>query len=175
MKLCVVYKTASGVNVATPTEKATLAFQMFFADREQLQLMFNHERLNVDKETSFILGHLLSWTIDSVDFEMYSAKVNQYYKLFLQIAETNKPIHGTFYPELRQRYFDLLNVKPVENAETPFEDSHLAWMLSELSKDAMSETKKHRWLGYVQGVLVMKARIVVNEERDATRDVFKGK
>lgn len=156
-------------------QKAQMAFEMFFNNKEQLRMMYNNERLVVDKETLFLIGHLLSNTIDDVDLEMHSLKINQYYKMFTDLVEENKPIHGNFFNELRQRYFDLLNCTPIENAEEPLTDNHLAWMLTELSSDAMSETKKHRWLGYIQGCMAFRGLLTVNEERDSTRKMFNGK
>lgn len=52
---------------------------------------------------------------------------------------------------------------------------HLLWMLQEieLNKD-QSLTKKHRWLGFVQGVIIAKGWTTVIEERDATRYLFDG-
>ena len=74
-------------------------------------------------------------------------------------------------------YVMLTQCSPLvcKNSNEALTDSHLAWMLTELSNPDMSETKKHRWLGYIQGVMATKTHIVVNDERDATRDVFKGK
>ena len=52
---------------------------------------------------------------------------------------------------------------------------HLLWMLQQITEDeTMSQTKRHRWLGYIQGVLVMKGVFTVTEERDYTRPIFNG-
>ena len=66
------------------------------------------------------------------------------------------------------------------NPEDPKSNSHLSWMLHvircEIYDPAQeSETKMNRWLGYVQGVMVAKGMIKVNEERDRTRAIFNGK
>lgn len=67
----------------------------------------------------------------------------------------------------------ILDPKPLENDET--NDLHLLWMLLEiLVNEDQSDTKKHRWLGYIQGVMVMKGYITVMDEWDATRDVLNG-
>jgi len=84
-------------------------------------------------------------------------------------------ITGDFYNELRQRYLRVLNVRAMNNENNPTSSSHLVWMLLQLGSDEMSETKKHRWLGYIQGCMVMKNFITVQEERDLTRGVFNGK
>lgn len=48
-------------------------------------------------------------------------------------------------------------------------------MLQQISEDlTMSETKRHRWLGYIQGILVMKGVFTVEEEREYTRPLFNG-
>ena len=53
--------------------------------------------------------------------------------------------------------------------------SHLRWMLDEIvSNNTQSITKKHRWLGFVQGVLIAKKLTTVDTERDFTRDLFDG-
>jgi hypothetical protein len=52
---------------------------------------------------------------------------------------------------------------------------HLVWMLDEIkNNDTMSITKKHRWLGYVQGIMVVLKLISVSDERDNTRDILNG-
>lgn len=80
-----------------------------------------------------------------------------------------------FYDELRQRYIKILDAEPICGSGNPTGNSHLVWMLNELSSDKMSETKKHRCLGYIQGCMVCKGLITVNEERDLTRGIFNGK
>ena len=80
-----------------------------------------------------------------------------------------------FYDDLRDRYKQILNTEPICNSEKPTENSHLVWMLNELSSPDMSETKKHRWLGYIQGCMTCKGLIVVDDERNFTRGIFNGK
>ena len=70
-------------------------------------------------------------------------------------------------------FYTVLEIKPLEGDET--NDIHLLWMLHELTNNTeQSETKKHRWLGYVQGVMTVKGYINVLEERELTRNIFKG-
>lgn len=53
--------------------------------------------------------------------------------------------------------------------------SHLRWMLDEIvSNNTQSITKKHRWLGFIQGVLIAKKLTTVDIERDFTRDLLNG-
>lgn len=84
-------------------------------------------------------------------------------------------MQGDFYNELRQRYLDILGTKAVCNPEHPTSHHHLAWMLTAMGSDEMSETKKHRWLGYIQGCMVSQNLINVEDERNSTRSVFNGK
>jgi hypothetical protein len=156
-------------------EKAESVFNMYFKDRSHLTYMYQSGTLNISKQVQFILENLFNDTLDDVDFELYSFDINYYYRLFLKVKEQSKPIHGDFYPDIRQRYFDLLNCEPIENSDEPLRDTHIAWMLKKLSDDDMSETKKQRWLGFIQGCMAYRGLLNVNEERDATRDVFKGK
>lgn len=85
-----------------------------------------------------------------------------------------------FYSDLMYKYISILkdcsdHLVVKETPEEPLSNNHLAWMLYELMEnEAMSLTKKHRWLGYVQGVMVMKGYIDVSTERKATRHIFKG-
>lgn len=155
--------------------QARIAFDILIRDKERIIDLLKRDKLQIHSSAKFVIEQYLNGTLDSLDTSLYSNSVLVAIDVLKKVKEESKPIHGDFYPELRQRYYDLLNVEPIENPERPFNDSHLAWMLTELSKTTMSETKKHRWLGYIQGVMAMKSHIVVNEERDATRDVFKGK
>lgn len=81
--------------------------------------------------------------------------------------------------EATQRYtklLDHLGILPKElEPECATNLEHLYWMLKEIRKLEMSETKCNRWLGYVQGCLASKGLISVNEERDMTRLIFNGK
>lgn len=68
----------------------------------------------------------------------------------------------------------ILDPQPIIGDET--NDLHLLWMLHELLvNESQSITKKHRWIGYIQGVLIMKGYIDVSSERDATRNILSGK
>ena len=70
-------------------------------------------------------------------------------------------------------FYAVLEIKPLEGDET--NDIHLLWMLHELTNNTeQSETKKHRWLGYIQGIMTVKGYINVLEERELTRNIFKG-
>ena len=78
---------------------------------------------------------------------------------------------GLLMKKVSDPYVDLIPLK--EGKET--EDYHLLWMLQELlhNKD-QSETKKHRWLGFIQGVIISKGYTTVLDERIITRDIFNG-
>ncbi|ELL7856302.1 hypothetical protein AAGG91_002682 [Salmonella enterica] len=83
-------------------------------------------------------------------------------------------IKGNFYNDLRIRYLEILDTRAENDTDHPTSRHHLSWMLNELSSDTMSETKKHRWLGYVQGCMVSQNLINVEDERNATRNIFNG-
>ena len=79
---------------------------------------------------------------------------------------------------LIERYIFVLqcNDKYVDLGVDKTSDKHLVWMLNEIKNSTtQSETKKHRWLGYVQGIMVAKGYLSVDSERDLTRNVFNGK
>ncbi len=80
---------------------------------------------------------------------------------------------------LTKDYIDILeSYGYVQNniPEGSTEPSHLLWMLYELrvNKD-MSETKKHRWLGFIQGCMIKDGFIKLTEERERTRPILNGK
>lgn len=82
-----------------------------------------------------------------------------------------------FYPELLAHYRKLINNDkgklPVCGGEATAE--HLNWMLNELENNhEQSLTKKHRWLGFIQGVVIVYGLTSVQSERDITRAVFSG-
>ena len=67
----------------------------------------------------------------------------------------------------------VLEIKQKEGDEKSPE--HLIWMLTQIrDNETMSSTKRHRWLGYIQGILVSKEAINVQEEREYTRNMFNG-
>ena len=70
-------------------------------------------------------------------------------------------------------WYSILEIKSLEGDET--NDIHLLWMLNQLlTNTKQSDTKKHRWLGYIQGIMTVKGYINVLEERELTRNIFKG-
>lgn len=76
------------------------------------------------------------------------------------------------------KYICLLEGRGViaeQDSNGTTEYSHLLWMLQVIVSDqSLSETKRNRWLGFVQGVLVCKGDIEIKSERDSTREIFKG-
>lgn len=70
--------------------------------------------------------------------------------------------------------FDVIyELKPILNDET--NDLHLLWMIKEIKENKLqSLTKKHRWLGYIQGVMISKGYFTVTEERNLTREILNG-
>lgn len=80
----------------------------------------------------------------------------------------------------RYEFILLENTRPSEYSvkcepDPGTSSSHLGWMLREL-RTMEDIGKANRWLGFIQGVMVMKGYIRVNEERNFTRPFFqKGK
>lgn len=71
---------------------------------------------------------------------------------------------------------NLTNVSPKQLIGDETNPVHLLWMLDQIEYNTeQSETKKHRWLGYIQGVLVCKGSFTVLEERNYTRNILDGK
>lgn len=78
-----------------------------------------------------------------------------------------------FYPTLLARYSTLALGLPCTHDKTSGE--HIVWMLEQLAKDEeQSVTKKHRWLGFIQGVLIANGVTSVDAERELTRGIFNG-
>ena len=86
-----------------------------------------------------------------------------------------------FHPEVvvANKYIDLLESYDItyeKDENNPTSHPHLLWMLYEIKLDRyMTHSKKNRWLGYVQGCLVKDGLIDVEDERNETRKIFKGK
>lgn len=80
---------------------------------------------------------------------------------------------------LANDYIELLEkngYKPHNIPEGSTDPSHLLWMLHELKiNNDMSETKKHRWLGFIQGCLIKDGILDLVSERNRTRPVLNGK
>lgn len=94
--------------------------------------------------------------------------------------EALKPVVSTFIDHrITGRYIDML----VANGNTPRVDpegtltngNHLLWMLLQIYNNKLSsETKAHRWLGFIQGGLISLGLTTVLDERNFTRDIFNG-
>ena len=68
----------------------------------------------------------------------------------------------------------LGGVAPRQSEENFTNAHHLVWMLQQIAQGTIPRIKANRWLGYVQGTLVMKGMLDVQTERDATRSIFNG-
>ncbi len=99
------------------------------------------------------------------------------------VSPKNECVDKTIPKELLQHYRQICisilppnvvtEIKQKEGSET--EPEHLIWMLTEIQENlTMSSTKRHRWLGYIQGILVSKGVIDVKQEREYTRGMFNG-
>lgn len=86
-------------------------------------------------------------------------------KSYQVVAKNTKKVMESFYEEL----------KPLRSDSDYFLPNHLYWMLDCVEKNSLSsETKFHRWLGFVQGVLCYVEVLSVNQERGRTRYIFNG-
>lgn len=65
-------------------------------------------------------------------------------------------------------------VAPRQSEENFTNAHHLVGMLQQIAQSTIPRVKANRWLGYVQGILVMKGMLDVQTERDATRSIFNG-
>lgn len=76
------------------------------------------------------------------------------------------------------RYATLLRqngVEPQQEEEGGTSLPHLLWMLDQLiAPSTMSLTKRHRWLGFIQGCMIKDGLLNLQEERLNTRAIFDG-
>lgn len=81
-----------------------------------------------------------------------------------------------FYPTILNRYRSLIKEKSSALPTTPYLNAeHLLGMLDTIEKDLLQrQSKKHRWLGYIQGILCAYDLTTVDAERDFTRKIFNG-
>jgi hypothetical protein len=75
-----------------------------------------------------------------------------------------------------KRYRDVLVDKTFDGPDQTGSD-HLRWMcetaIDALENETYPLDKMSRWLGFVQGVLIMQGITTVNTERDYSRPLFK--
>lgn len=78
--------------------------------------------------------------------------------------------------ELLIRYRTILNSITNELPDKKYiSKEYLFWMLEEIEyNEEQSLTKKHRWLGYIQGILIAFGILDVDEERNITRPLLNG-
>lgn len=67
-------------------------------------------------------------------------------------------------------YRQMLKGLPKRDLSDPLSDGHLLWMLDEIP--TLEETKQHRWLGFIQGVVTARGLATVQQQADATRGKF---
>lgn len=77
--------------------------------------------------------------------------------------------------DILNRYDDFLakKTKKVEvESEPGYTYKHLRWMIDQIRTGVVQGEKSHRWLGFIQGILIREDHFKVNEERDFTRPYF---
>lgn len=84
-----------------------------------------------------------------------------------------------FFPQVLNHYRTIIKNKgdllPVEGNQYATKE-HLLSMLDTLEEDrAQQVSKKHRWLGYIQGTLCAFNLTTVDAEREYTRRIFNGR
>lgn len=95
----------------------------------------------------------------------------------LDVIEIAKllPIVVRYQQILFDKIEDDENFRYVPDDEDQTSDKHLLWMLYQIKFNVdQSLTKKHRWLGFIQGIMTSRGYINVNEERNLTRDILNG-
>jgi hypothetical protein len=102
------------------------------------------------------------------------------------LPKNRRPVHDEGSILCFERYRDILKEKkfsPVNHTEIqdgdPTSEEHLLWMceycIPRVRDDGMGMTvdKYSRWLGYIQGCLIMRGYTTVEKERNKTREWFK--
>lgn len=129
----------------------------------------------------FTNRELHRYLTDFVDFVKYLADR-------VIIRRFTQPIHDTEprkldingYEFLAKRYSLMLMARNVvakrdEVVGNNPSHGHLLWMIAEvITNSTHSETKRHRWIGFVQGCLIKDGLMTVEEEREATRALLNG-
>lgn len=161
-------------------DEAIQTFELYLKDPKHVTNMVATHSLKVSKEVEFVIESLIAYSKLPDNLELYSADVNMVVDIYNDVKFQFDRKRVEFYDEIRYRYIDIIkscgnDIKPVQVPTDPLQLDHLYWMLEELGHDDMSETKKHRWLGYVQGVMTVFGMIDVQEERNYTREIFRGK
>lgn len=151
------------------------AIDIYFRDPDRIKKTYKDGKLQLCSAGMFVLDHILNDTIHEINPAIHNLSVVCALEIFRNEKYFRTAITGDFYNELRERYLRILNVHAENDPSDPTSNVHLAWMLVELGSDNMSETKKHRWLGYIQGCMTCDELIEVQEERDLTRSIFNGK
>ena len=70
------------------------------------------------------------------------------------------------------RYVKIVEKHPKGDFPEMTGPEHLMWMLDQIHTCVVGGDKAHRWLGFVQGILISRGLASVNEERDFTRPYF---
>jgi hypothetical protein len=81
----------------------------------------------------------------------------------------------TIHIDILRRYDDFLakKTKKIECISVPgYTYPHLRWMIREIVEGRTVGDKAHRWLGFIQGVLIREDHFKVATERDFTRPYF---
>lgn len=162
--------------------------EIYVIENNTIRLAFNNSTLevflNLEEKYKGSFVSRLQLTTNSKGFWLI-AEVNVDEKIKQLIDARYKPVA---YEEEEQTKLNILCVHYTDQIARLIENStpdsiepycglsHLKFMLDTIRNDPnQSLTKKHRWLGYVQAILITQYHAAtVDGERDFTRGIFNG-
>lgn len=122
------------------------------------------------EEQKLSMGDLFKRSMDAA--KEHTAQLKEVY------GEQWPKVHNVIY--LAKRYTAMMQV----DSRADFDEhrfgqktsrNHLRWMVQELHDNMeQSLTKKNRWLGFIQGMMIAYGYTTVDREREETRDLFNG-
>ena len=65
-------------------------------------------------------------------------------------------------------------VRTLMGCDKETQEEHLLWMLDQIREKKVTGEKAHRWIGYIQGILVARGVTTVNEERKKIKEILGG-
>lgn len=121
-------------------------------------------------DQKFTMGDLFKRSMDAAN--VHTAQLKDVY------GDQWPKVHNVIY--LAKRYTAMMQVDSrVDFDEHRFGQktsrNHIRWMIQELHDNMeQSLTKKNRWLGFIQGLMIAYGYTTVDREREETRDMFNG-
>lgn len=131
------------------------------------EVQFGHTK---PEDQKFSMGDLFKRSMDAA--QVHTEQLKDVY------GDQWPKVHNVIY--LAKRYTAMLQVDSrVDFDEHRFGQktsrNHIRWMIQELHDNMeQSLTKKNRWLGFIQGLMIAYGYTTVDREREETRDMFNG-